>query len=71
MIDTGTICCFAAIAILKCRGSSMCASAAVYFKITNRTLHTLKKRRHFKTAIAPEQKFLPTVPGIELQKTDL
>jgi len=49
----------------------MCASAAGYFKITNRTLHTLKKLRHFKTAIAPEQKFLPTVPGIELQKTYL
>jgi len=45
----------------------MCASAAGYFKITNRTLHTLKKLRHFKTAIAPEQKFLPTstVAGIE------
>jgi hypothetical protein len=45
----------------------MCASAAVYFKITNRTLHTLKKLRHFKTAIAPEQKILPTstVAGIE------
>ena len=45
----------------------MCASAAGYFKITNRTLHTLKKPRHFKTAFAPEQKFLPTgtVPGIE------
>jgi len=49
----------------------MCPSAAGYFKITNRTLHTLKKPRHFKTAIAPEQKFLPAVPGIELQKTDL
>ena len=49
----------------------MCASAAGYFKITSRTLHTLKKLRHFKIAIAPEQKFLPTVPGIELQKTDL
>jgi len=35
--------------------------------VTNRTLHTLKKPRHFKTAFAPEQKFLPTgtVPGIE------
>ena len=45
----------------------MCVSADGYFKITNRTLHTLKKPRHFKTAIAPEQKFLPTgtVPGIE------
>jgi hypothetical protein len=47
----------------------MCVSADGYFKITNRnrTLHTLKKTRHFKTAIAPEQKFLPTVtvPGIE------
>jgi len=49
----------------------MCASAAGYFKITNRTLHTLKKPRNFKTAFAPERKFLPTVPGIELQKTDL
>jgi hypothetical protein len=45
----------------------MCVSADGYFKITNRTLHTLKKPRHFKTAFAPEQKFLPTgtVPGIE------
>ena len=45
----------------------MCVSAAGYFKITNRTLQTLKKTRHFKTAFAPEQKFLPTgtVPGIE------
>jgi len=45
----------------------MCASAAGYFKITNHTLHTLKKTRHFKTAFALEQKFLPTsnVPGIE------
>ena len=49
----------------------MCASAADDFKITNRTLHTLKETRHFKAAIAPEQKFFPTVPGIELQKTDL
>jgi len=49
----------------------MCASAADDFKITNRTLHTLKKLRHFKTAIALEQKFLPIVPDIELQKTDL
>jgi len=49
----------------------MCVSADGYFKITNRTLHTLKKRCHFKTAIAPEQKFLPTVPSIELQKTGL
>ena len=39
--------------------------------LTNRTLHTLKKPHHFKTAIAPEQKFLPIVPGIELQKTYL
>jgi len=38
--------------------------------VTNRTLHTLKKTQHFKTAIALEQKFLPTVPGIELQKTE-
>jgi len=43
----------------------MCVSADGYFKITNRTLHTLKKPHHFKTAIAPEQKFLPIVPGIE------
>jgi len=45
----------------------MCVSADGYFKITNRTLHTFTKTRHFKTAIAPEQKFLPTVtvPGIE------
>ncbi len=41
------------------------------FKITNRTLHTLKKLRHFKTANVLEQKFLPIVPDIELQKTDL
>ena len=27
-----------------------------YFKITNQTLHTLEKPRHFKTAIAAEQK---------------
>jgi len=27
-----------------------------YFKITNQTLHTLEKPRHFKTAIATERK---------------
>ena len=45
----------------------MCVSADGYFKITNRALQILKKPRDFKTAFAPEQKFLPTgtVPGIE------
>jgi len=45
----------------------MCFSADGYFKITNPTLHTFKKPRYFKSAIALEQKFFPTitVPGIE------